>query len=74
VPVPLVEQVPRLRLGGLLPRFEFGHSRAAALPAPGRDPGLLLGDAQRIARRAAAVTDGDLAQVVAVRLPGGDQR
>ncbi|MFE3830855.1 hypothetical protein [Streptomyces sp. NPDC059092] len=46
--------------------------QAAAHPSPGRDTGLLLRGAQRRARRAAAVADDGLAQVVAVHPTGPD--
>nr|WP_237276968.1 hypothetical protein [Streptomyces caniscabiei] len=72
MPAPLAEEVPQLALGDFLAGCQSEHGQAAAHPSPGRDPGLLLGGAQRHAGRAAAVADNGLAQVVAVHLTGSD--
>lgn len=51
---------------------ESEHGKSPAHPSPNRDTSLLLIGAQRRARRAAAVADNGLTEVVALHLTGPD--
>ncbi|MFF9021079.1 hypothetical protein [Streptomyces eurythermus] len=55
-------------------RRQAENGKAPAQPSPGQHPGLFLRLSTGRAGRSAAATNDDLAQAVAVHLPGRDQR
>lgn len=70
----LAEQRAQLRLGHLQTERETEGGQTPPHPSADRNSGVPLRLLQRLAALSAAVADEDLAQEVAVHLPGRDQR